>query len=176
MASKRDGWNICDDFLDPLAHVLIDYKRVATSPRKAIAPYCRAVAACKLTLARAWLQVNVSADLAEYVMKRVADVETIVMANAPRDSWPHTLREAGEYFASLSQVLREREGGTLIPRPKETIPPDKLSPHYTPAELADVFDRSWDTVRKMLKTSIPHVRHSTKDYQIHVDYLPKKRG
>jgi len=170
-----EAWNICDDFLDPLANILIDYKRVAPSPAKAISPYCHAVGSSRLTLARAWLQVNVSADLAEYVMKRIADVETIVMANAPRGSWPHTLREAGEYFASLSRVLREREQGTPIPRPKETIPPDKLSPHYTPTELADVFDRSWDTVRKMLKASIPHIKHSTKDYQVHVDYLPEKR-
>ena len=107
-------------------------------------------------------------------MKRIADVETIVMANAPRGSWPYTLKEAGDYFASLSRVLREREQGTPIPRPEDTIPPGKLSPHYTPAELADVFERSWDTVKKMLKT-IPHVRHSTKNYQVHVDYLPEKR-
>ena len=76
------------------------------------------------------------------------------------------------YIRRLALVLRQRKGET-IPRPKETIPPDKLSPHYTPTQLAELLDKHWHTVRKLLNSgALPHIKHSSKDYQVHVDFLP----
>ena len=149
-----EAWNIIDDFLIPLDYNLKMPGWAAGKTINILWP--------EGGLACVWLDVHIGTAVGDRVRQLLQDVVNLK---------PDANERARRYCHRLLLVLREKAGEKI---PKETIPPGKLSPHYTPAELADVFDRSWDTVKKLLRT-IPHIKHSTKDYQVHVDYLPEKR-
>lgn len=58
-----------------------------------------------------------------------------------------------------------------------TIPPEKLSRHYSPKELRRILGMSQDKLKKMLDSGkIRHIKHTTKDYQIHLDDLPSDKN
>jgi len=76
------------------------------------------------------------------------------------------------YLRRASAMIADKAKVVAVPDSEE-IPPELLSKHYTPTELARLYDRSWDTIkRRMAAGTIRYVKHSTKDYQIHVDDLP----
>lgn len=79
-------------------------------------------------------------------------------------------------------LRRYRQQIGMIPRiivaveSAKAVPPDKLSRHYSPAELANILRLSWDTIKKRLDSGqIRNVKHTTKDYQIHLDDLPSDK-
>lgn len=128
-----DAWDICRDFLEPLARMLEDwgYKRIeadgraawpagvpcpyAAPPEKAegeqdcILPFLNVAHDHAIPLVETWLQVNVSMELAEQVTKLIADTRDSVLAEEIAGRWPNTLKAAW-YFKSLARVLRQREG------------------------------------------------------------------
>ena len=79
------------------------------------------------------------------------------------------LRELNKKIETIPRIIAAME--------TDVIPPNKLSPHYTPKQLTDIYDRSWDTVKKNLDSGeIRNKKHSTKDYQIHIDDLPPEQA
>lgn len=153
-----DSWDIQHDFFQPACN-LLDGAKTNSLASKLVAMFLP-----DSGLACTWLDVHVSVAVGDRVRGLLHDVVERRSGAAER---------ALTYLRDLSLVLLQREHGTPIPRGE--IPPEKLSRHYSPSELARVIGKSWDTVKKLLESgAIRHVKHSTKDYQIHVDYLPDK--
>lgn len=151
-----EAWNIIDDFCEPVCAMLSFHGVLAGKSIKLLFP--------DGGLACVWLDVNVSTGVGDKVRG---------LLEAAVNGEPDAAEKAIRYIRRLVLVLRQRKGEEI---PKETIPPDKLSKHYKPQDLKKAFVMSWDKLKKLLDTgAIPHIKHSCKDYQIHVDYLPEKR-
>lgn len=172
MEPKAEPWDICD-YLANLAELLWRWqlwqfpKAEEDDPDLLCVEIFRQLADAQL--ADTWLEVNVNSAVATRLRNALGEIRRAVTLNNSSLALSPVC-----YIDALITVLRPRVKQEIQKpaHPQRPIPPEKLSRHYTPRELAKIFNRCWPTVKKLL-TTVPHVRHTDKDYQLHIDYLPR---
>lgn len=170
MPSRRATWNICDDFLDPLANLM---GGSALGWEDAIGGAGRAhelrswIDQSSQRFALVWLQVNVSCEVASLVRQKL---ETAVN-DAADYNWM-AVGEIGVYLQDLSLVLRERLDGTIA---KSAIAEDPLTQPLTKACLGKIFGCDSRNVQAMVLDIIQHKiagKGSRKRFRLRIKDMP----
>lgn len=161
-----DGaWDICDDYLDPLAQMLFKWDNLHL--RSFSLPECRPTELeCSTSfaswyrttntrtdrLAAIWLMVNVSHQMAELVTNAITEADKIVGEAHLERQWPYAA-DIGEFLRDVARVLRERQGKPIsrsaIQAEAEAETKDFFGP-YTLADLTNGRPRKDGTYRKGL--------------------------
>lgn len=150
MNDAKKPWNICDDFLDPLAELLCTsggddgplYLEEGKHKYRYQADLRNAIR--NGGLAATWLEVNVSVDVADRLRKRVSDAIRRVEAAGKAHV---DVSDTGVYLKNLALVLRQRDGQAIG---KADIPADKWGGDYSAAELEKLYDLTWRTIKKRI--------------------------
>lgn len=179
-ADSNNGqpWNICDDFLDPLAELLCESgdDGTGTGPIYSSAGKHKYQYQSELRdavkdglFAATWLEVNVSVDVADRMRKKISDaIRKVERGSANQHA---DVSGVGRYLHALSAVLRKQSAEATISR--DEIPPNEWSNHFSPAELENLYGKSWRTIKGWIaKGTIRARKYSSKDYQIHIADLP----
>jgi hypothetical protein len=128
-----EAWNICDDYLEPLARMLLKwgarhldrlgFDRWPTGldypgPIPPVQPdnrtecllsFLKVAHEQTIRLAQIWLQVNVSMEMADHVTNLVNEAMKSILAAEKASRWPDTVK-AGWYLLDLSRVIHQRQG------------------------------------------------------------------
>jgi hypothetical protein len=117
-----DAWDICSDYLEPLAEMLFEwgelarrslvlpeYKPSEDEAGRYMARWLHTTSIKSDRLAGIWLLINVSREVAEIVSEIVVDAGNTVVEAHMKKEWPDG-RYFAEYFRDLARVLRQREG------------------------------------------------------------------
>lgn len=145
----EEPWDICMDFLKPLGHLLDKWglRRVwqewprifapglnnDANPADCIVLFLGIAKPSARNLARVWLEVNVSIEVAEKVKRLLDELQEVVLAASERSEWPDTMM-AGRYLLNLARVIRQRQGHQIIKADLQQDD-DAFRGPFTPEEL-----------------------------------------
>lgn len=133
-------WNVCDDFLDPLADLMLESQYDPASGRPQMYPHMadyrrklqKATSRDAMRFGLVWLQVEISPGVADYIQKKVGSTEDEGLG-----SWAD-VAETGAYLRDLALVIRERQGKSIQ---KSDIPEELRTPPMTKTCIAEIFDK-----------------------------------
>ena len=170
MGSKPEAWDICDDFLEPLAGLMygsrLGWEDTIGGAGRAH-EFRSWVGQSSQRFALVWLQVNVSCEVAELVRNKIEQA----VNDAASNKWM-AVGEIGVYFQDLSLVLRERVNGTI---PKSAIPEDPLTQPLTETRLGKIFGCDPRNVQSMVLDIIEHKvagRGNRRRYRLRIKDMP----
>ena len=146
--NSEQPWNICDDFLDPLAELMllsdvdnffweINPEAMKSYPDSMIyaEELRKAIITGNAAVAIAWLEVNVSVALADRIREKIT--KAIHKVETSKDSLDLDVSATGRYLQGVTLAIREKQGRPIS---KSDIPKtEKKTSPMTKADLADVF-------------------------------------
>jgi hypothetical protein len=186
--SKQESWDICDDFLDPLANLLCETMEdvyypedrppeyflsamdLYTGPSDYARELQNAVGKSRLRLAEAWLQVHVSFEAAEHVKNVILEAMSTVWDSAREQTW-RDVSNAGFYLRDLSRVLRAKRERTPL-RMRDLQEQRKRTPPMTLICLAEILNVGRNDVKSLILQEYCAEMQARGKWRIPVELMP----